>query len=83
MFASTKPVTTVMKEIIYFNIPYYSPETEKLTDDLKRFIKKSYSQGEVGCTNYPFIFITFFHFLISAATGAAAPGCSGTVNIAD
>ena len=24
-----------------------------------------------------------FHFLISAATGAAAPGCSGTVNTAD
>ena len=25
----------------------------------------------------------FFHFWISAATGAAAPGCSDTVNDAD
>ena len=30
-----------------------------------------------------YIVIIFFHFLISAATGAAAPGCSGTVNAAD
>ena len=34
--------------------------------------------------NHLFIYIiTFFHFLIFAATGAAAPGCSGTVNAAD
>ena len=31
--------------------------------------------------NHVFIYIiTFFYFWISAATGAAAPGCSGTVN---
>ena len=30
-----------------------------------------------------FIFVTtFFHFFISASTGASAPGCSGTVNAA-
>ena len=29
------------------------------------------------------IYITFFHFLISAATGAAAPGYIGSVNAAD
>ena len=38
-----------------------------------------------GWLDYLFIYIviTFFHFLVSAATGAAAPGCSGTVNAAD
>ena len=30
-----------------------------------------------------YIVITFFHFLISAATIAAVPGCSGTVNAVD
>ena len=30
-----------------------------------------------------YIVIKFFHSLISAATGAAAPGCSGTVNAGD
>ena len=30
-----------------------------------------------------YIVITFFHYLISGATGAVAPGCSGTVNAAD
>ena len=39
--------------------------------------------GEVGSTIYSFIIVTFFHFLISAATGAAAPGWNGTVNAAD
>ena len=35
--------------------------------------------------NHVFIYIviTFFQFLRSAATGTAAPGCSGTVNAAD
>ena len=34
--------------------------------------------------NHLFIYIIpFFNFQISAATGAAAPGCSGTVNAAD
>ena len=38
-----------------------------------------------GWMNHLFIYIitTFFHILISAATGDAAPGCSGTVNAAD
>ena len=40
--------------------------------------------GEEGCMNHLFIYIiTFFPFLISAATGAAAPDYSGTVNAAD
>ena len=30
-----------------------------------------------------YIGINFFHFLISAATGTAAPGCSGNINAAD
>ena len=30
-----------------------------------------------------YIVITFFHFLISAANCAVAPGCSGKVNAAD
>ena len=30
-----------------------------------------------------YIVITFFHFLASSATGAAAPGCSDYVNAAD
>ena len=30
-----------------------------------------------------YIVINFFNLLISAATGATAPGCSGTVNAAD
>ena len=38
-----------------------------------------------GWINHSFInvVITFFHFFISAATGAAAPGCIGTVNATD
>ena len=30
-----------------------------------------------------YIVIKIFHFFISAATGAAVPGCSGTANAAD
>ena len=44
------------------------------------------AKEEVGggwVTIYSFIIVTFFHFLISAATGAAAPGWNGTVNAAD
>ena len=40
---------------------------------------KNWPYGRGGWMNHLF----YIHFLISAATGAAAPGCSGTVNAAD
>ena len=46
-----------------------------------KFIYSRYSQ--ITLCLFFYIVITFFHFLMPAATGAAAPGCSRTVNAAD
>ena len=52
---------------------------------VERFTGDFILQERGGWVSVLFIYIgiKFFHCFVSAVTGVAAPGCSGTVNAAD